>query len=101
MFCEHIWAIQKTISINDNRTAVIHKGRASLVAWRLKRLPAFAGNLGLIPGSGRSPGEGNGNPLQDSCLGSPTNRGAWGAMVYRVTKELDMTERLTLSFLQR
>ena len=63
MFCEHIWAIQKTISINDNRTAVIHKGRASLVAWRLKRLPAFAGNLGLIPGSGRSPGEGNGNPL--------------------------------------
>ena len=35
-----------------------------------------AGDLGLIPGSGRSPGEGNGNPLQDSCLGNPTDRGA-------------------------
>jgi len=35
-----------------------------------------AEDLGLIPGSGRSPGEGNGNPLQDSCLGNPTDRGA-------------------------
>ena len=38
-----------------------------------------AGDLGLIPGLGRSPVEGNGNPLQDSCLGNPMDRGAWQA----------------------
>ena len=42
----------------------------------VKNLPANAGNAGLIPGSGRSPGEGNGNPLQYSCLGNPVDRGA-------------------------
>ncbi|CAN0531103.1 unnamed protein product [Rangifer tarandus platyrhynchus] len=41
----------------------------------VKNLPANAGDTGLIPGSGRSPGEGNGNPLQCSCLGSPMDRG--------------------------
>ena len=44
-----------------------------------------AGDLGLIPGSGRSPGEGNGNPLQYSCLENPMDRGAWWATVYGVT----------------
>ena len=41
---------------------------------------------GLIPGSGRSPGEGNGNPLQYSCLGNPMDRGAWQATVHGVTR---------------
>ena len=45
-----------------------------------------AGNVGLIPGSERSPGEGNGNPLQYSCLGNPLDREAWWAAVHRVTK---------------
>ena len=45
-----------------------------------------AGDLGLIPGSGSSPGEGNGNPLQCSCLENPTDRGAWQTRVHRVTK---------------
>ena len=45
-----------------------------------------AGDLGLIPGSGRSPGEGNGNPLQYSCLENPMNRRAWQAIVHGVTK---------------
>ena len=45
-----------------------------------------AGDLGLIPGSGRSPGEGNGNPLQYSCLENPTDRRAWWATVHGVTK---------------
>ena len=45
-----------------------------------------AGNQGLIPGSGRSPGEGNGNPLQYSCLENPVDRGAWLATVHGVTK---------------
>ena len=45
-----------------------------------------AGDLGLIPGSGRFPGEGNGNPLQYPYLGNPMDRGAWKATVHRVAK---------------
>jgi len=45
-----------------------------------------AGDLGLIPGLGRSPGEGNGNPLQDSCLENPMDRGAWQARVCGVQR---------------
>ena len=45
-----------------------------------------ARNLGLIPGSGRFPGEGNGYPLQYSCLGNPLDRGAWWATVHEVAK---------------
>ena len=44
------------------------------------------GDVGLIPGSGRSPGEGNGNPLHFSCLGNPVERGAWWATVCVVAK---------------
>ena len=44
------------------------------------------GDPGMIPGSGRSPGEGNGNPLQCSCLGNPMDRGAWLATVQEVAK---------------
>ena len=51
-----------------------------------------AGDLGLIPGSGRSPGEGNGNPLQYSCLENSMDGGAWWTTVHGVA-ELDMTER--------
>ena len=50
----------------------------------VKNLPVNAGDSGLIPGSGRSPGEGNGNPLQYSCLGNPMDRGAWQGIVHRV-----------------
>ena len=46
-----------------------------------------AGATGLIPGSGRSAREGNGNPLQYSCLGNHIDRGAWQATVYRVAKD--------------
>ena len=49
--------------------------------------PINAGNVGLTPGLGRFPGEGNGNPRQYFC---PTDRGAWWAIVLRVTKVLDM-----------
>ena len=57
----------------------------------VKNPPANAGDVGLIPGSGRSPGEGNGNPLQYSCLGNPMDRGAWWATVCGVAKELETT----------
>ena len=50
-----------------------------------------AGDVGLIPGSGRYLGEGNGNPLQYSCLGNSMGRRAWQATVHGVAKELDMT----------
>ena len=62
-----------------------------MVALVVKNQPANAGDtgdVGSIPGSGRSPGEGNSNPLQNSCLENPTNRGAWQATVHRVTKSL-------------
>ena len=56
-----------------------------------------AGDLGSILGSIRSPGEGNSYPLQYSCLENSMDRGGWRATVRGVTKESDMTERLTLS----
>ena len=52
----------------------------------VKTLSATVGDMGLIPGSGRSPGEGNGNPLQYSCLGNPMDRGAWWATDHGVAK---------------
>ena len=51
-----------------------------------------ARDMGSIPGSGRSPGEGNGNTLQYSCLGNPMDKGAWQATVHRVTKQMDTTK---------
>ena len=57
----------------------------------VKNLPADAGDAGSIPGMGKSPGGGNGNPLQYSCLGNPKDREAWCATVQEVTKELDVT----------
>ena len=57
----------------------------------VKNPPGNGGDTGSIPGSGRSPGLRNGNPLQYSCLGNPMDIGAWQAAVHGVTKELDTT----------
>ena len=57
---------------------------ASQMAQQVRNPPAKegdAGDVGSVPGSGRSPGEGNGNPLQYSFLGNPMDRGAWWAAV--------------------
>ena len=90
--------------------AVVHgvaKSRTRLSDWRYltkviesRYLPRWlsssesacsAEDVGLTPGWGKSPGEGNGNPLQYSCLENPMERGAWQAPVLRVTEELGTT----------
>ena len=74
---------------------VIHSmrfGRTSSSSG-VKNLTANTRDVGLIPGSGISPGEGNGNPLWYSCLGNPMDRGAWGATVHGVAR-VSMTEQL-------
>ena len=73
---------------------VLKRIRASLVVHLVKNLPASAGDArdeDLIPGSGRSPGGGNSNPLPYSCLENPMDRGVWRATVHSAA-ELDMTE---------
>ena len=55
----------------------------------VKNSPTSAGDTGSILGSGRSPGEGNGNPLQYPCLGNPMDRGAWRSTVHAAAKWSD------------
>ena len=65
----------------------------------VKKLPPNAGDVrdaGSIPGSGRSSGGGNGNPLQYSCLKHPMDRGAWQAMAHRVAKSQTQMKRLSI-----
>ena len=73
----------------------------SFVAQTVKASAYSAGDLDLIPGSGRSPGEGNGNPLQYSCLENSMNGGAWWAIVHGVSKNQTRLSYFTffLSFL--
>ena len=63
----------------------------------VKNLPADAEDASSIPGSGRSPGEGNGNPLQYSCPRNPVNRGTWRATVYGTTWQLNNNKKMQLS----
>ena len=68
---------------------VLKSGWASLVAGSVvKNPPANVGDPGLIPESGRSPGGGNGNPLQYSCLGNPLDGGTWQATVHEGGKRV-------------
>ena len=70
----------------------------SQVALVVKNLPANAGDIrdtDSIPGSGRSPGEGNGNPLQYSCLENPIDRGAWWAIFHRVAQSWTQLKQLS------
>ena len=62
----------------------------------VKYPPANAGLVGLIPGLGRSPGEGNGYPLQYSCLENPMDRGAWQATVHGIAKSGTQLKQLSM-----
>ena len=89
--CFHVLAIVSSVAVN----IVVH---VFFLIMAFSRLPRWhsdkesacqagaAGDMGLIPGSGRSPGEGNSSPLQYSCLENPMNRGACSVAVHRVAK---------------
>ena len=66
----------------------------------VKASASNAGDLGSIPGSGRSPGEGNGNPLQYSCLENPMDGGAWWATAHGVAKSRTRLSDCTFTFFQ-
>ena len=92
------WATVHGVAKSQTRlsdfTSLHFSSQAFQVALVVKNLPAKAGDVrdaGTVPGLGRSPGEGNGNPLQYSFLKNPMDRGAWQATVHRVAKELDKT----------
>ena len=80
----HIWMV------SDITSSDIYSAPFSILGFRGgsdgKESACNAGDLGLIPGEGRSPGEGHGNLLQYSCLGNPTDRGAWRATAHGVAK---------------
>ena len=78
-------------SLSDSFQFVV----TSLVAQTVKASSYNAGDLGSIPGLGRPPGEGNGNPLQYSCLESPMDRGAWQATVHGVAKSQTVLSNFT------
>ena len=69
--------------------------RASQVVLVVKNPPAKTEDMGLIPGLGRSPGEGKGNPPQFSCLENLMDRGAWWTTVHGVTKNQTQLKRLS------
>ena len=81
----------KRLSSSSSSSSMYH----SLIGFPggsvVKNPPANAGDAGLIPGLGRAPGEGNGNPIQYSCLENPMDKGAWWAIVYGIAKESDTT----------
>ena len=75
--------------------------QAALVVKNLPAKAEAARDVGSTPGSGRSPGGGNGNPLQYSCLENPMDRGIWQAIVHGVTKQVDKIEHTWYSTKQR
>ena len=104
--CSHIWTVWSSSNSKYSSSSSVSELSANSVftglllqtylrikeTWGfpggsvIKNLPASAGDKGLIPGSGRFPGEGSSNSVQYSCLGSPIDRGPWWATVHGVTR---------------
>ena len=82
-----VWSIRKV------KIELLH-----VIGSEVKASACNVGDLGSIPGSGRFPGEGNGNPLQYSCLENPTDGGAWWATVHRVAKSRTQLSDFTHSY---
>ena len=94
--CEHTFLLGKA----DSEIVMSHsKSWTSLVAQMVKASVYKEGDQGSIPGSRRSPGEGNGNPLQYSCLHNPMDGGVWWTTVLGVA-ELDTAERLHFTIVE-
>ena len=88
-----VWTfVSKVISLLFNTLSRLITAFLPRSKHLLKNLPFNAGDTSLIPELGRSHGEGNGNPLQYSCLGNPMDREAWWAIVHGVARELDYKE---------
>ena len=90
-------ALGFTISSPERISYMLSTNMASQVVLMVKNLSANAGDkrdVGLIPGLGRSPGGGHGNPLQYSCLGNPMDRRAWQTTSPWECRELDTTEHI-------
>ena len=85
---DHLTCFLRNLYAGQEATVRTRRGStgASLVAQMVKESACNVGDLGSIPGSGRSPGEGNGNPLQYSCLENSMDGGAWWATVHGVAK---------------
>ena len=94
MFSKAINLLAHQLDLLSFIRTLISRVWASLMAQMVKESACKAGDMGLIPELGRSPGEVNGNPLQYSCLENSTDRGAWQATVHGVT-ESDTTEQLS------
>ena len=80
------WAAVHGVTKSRTRLSDFHFHFLFFFWLRDKEFACNAGDTGLIPGSGRSFGEGNGNPLQCSCMENPRDRGAWWAAVYGVAQ---------------
>ena len=83
--CGHVYSLRDRSSQTRDETPLLHNG-ASLVTRTVKTSACNVGDWGEIHGSGRSPGEGNGNSLQYSCLENLMDRGAWRTTVHGVAK---------------
>ena len=88
-----------TEGLNNNKRDVFPLSLGSQFVLVVKNLPAYTGytgDTGLIPGLGRSLGEGHGNPLQYSCLENPIDRGAWWATVHGIAKSRTQLKQLNM-----
>ena len=78
--------LEDSSEVNDQKVSAAHIELGLPRRLSGKEPACQAGDMGFIPGSGKSPGEGNGNPLQYSCLGNVMDKGAWGTAIHGVVK---------------